>query len=974
MMMISRAATKRRLPLSVHSLSLFSSSSRGSAEIQTRTSINELRRRCYSSIAIAVPTLASSPITTNHLHCHTQFRFKRNDGSKSFFKQRKVNKKGVKKENRRKAAVEFERKGKHGAPGSTAGPRRQWVEQQTQELIEWRKRGGKKEEETSALGGGEYGFSDALLDDLMGNTAHLSSTPSPEPVYLGDYHGRLLKKVQKTMARYEKFSAKQLAAATDEQKAAIPLVPPPSDRQVALVLRAYRDKNGTKAKPIGLHNALNHVIEELKIPTTLFGQECYTTLLTCCKTPKEAAKVMLIMTQRDVPICVYSWSILIDIHARIGDFEGCNSVMDQMKEAGVPPDLPAYTSLLAACFKVCNAGHVASSIRAQAGKLGWEKWKQMRINGIDADPMAYGAILRLLAAQGRAEQAINILDEMRQFKVKPTTLCFTAALKAVARSHETSIRYENGASRRFRRREKLTLYHGRMTRDIVIKAEQAEVVQDDGFVAALMLCAAAAGDSATAKAILLASEVRRMDHLRTIGPESHLAALRGTGLEQQDIVNGLAQVSGGVKHMVMPGNAVQNWTGDGQDVALSDAGDVSPAVASLMNARKSRTAFEEREYGGKDNRVLTALMKACASAIDPKGMGDMWSGMENKGYLHENSLRLIASIQKPQYHDNTIPGTSGTEVGLSGMNLQDEGAEEMSKRLRRAKYEGGKEDPDWGFDMDTIDPQFYKMYEDDYQKRIEDSHEETMRRLHLIQGRDWTGMPDPNFMLDEGDVDEEIPEIIQHANSMYYNAESGKVVPRTGLEEEGGFVWDEKASEWAFRTPSNRTGRVVDKPKVVEPKISEPEVMTPKVTEPKEEWYFDQDEMKWKSRMVDPKAVIAEQKTQVSKRSNTTTTLEIDTSETEEVQEEYYFDQDEMKWKTRPKAVQASLTMFEKEAQASKGQLSAAQTSNKRPSATVSNSICFHYNPMLNLHVASGTLSLLSLVIVLAGSMHGNNI
>lgn len=58
--------------------------------------------------------------------------------------------------------------------------------------------------------------------------------------------------------------------------------------------------------------------------------------------------------------------------------------------------------------------------------------------------MAYGAILRLCAVRGQPERAIGLLEDMERFEVKPTTLCFTAALRAVARSHETAIRYERG--------------------------------------------------------------------------------------------------------------------------------------------------------------------------------------------------------------------------------------------------------------------------------------------------------------------------------------------------------------------------------------------------------------------------------------------------------------------------------------------------------------------------------------------------
>ena len=902
--MLSRVATKRRLPISSNALSVFSHKSSINhpiiATCGKQQQQQQQQQRCYSSVPSQFSILASIHNRNPSLHCHTQVRFKRNDGSKAFNKQRKVDKKGQKKERRRKYAVEFEKKGKHSAPGSAAGPRREWVQEQTKELIDWKKRGGYPEDEAASLG--EYGVNDALLDDLLGNSAHLTSTPSPEPIFLGDYHPQLFEKAKDQVKKYEKYTLKLAAATTEEEKAALTLVPPPNDREISLVLRAYRDKNGTKTKPIGLHKALLHIMQDLHIPTTLFGEHCYSTLLTCCKTPKEAAKVMLLMSQRGQPINEYTWSILIDIHARLGDFEGCNSVMDDMKVAGVPPGLPAYTSLLAACYKVCNSGTTAPAVKARAGDMGWEKWKELRINGVEADAMAYGAIIRLLAARGRAEQAISTLQEMRQFQVKPTTLCFTAALKGVARSHEISVRYENGASRRFRRREQLTLYHGRMTRDIIVMAEQAEVVQDDGFVTALIMCAAAAGDSATAKAIVLASEVRRMDQLRTIGPDSHLLSLRG--LEEHDIANGLAQVSGGIKNLVLPEKMQQRLTAGNLELTTT-TDSITPVTASMLNPRKRRTAFEEREFGDKDNRVLTALMHACASAVDPKGMGDMWSGKNNKGYLHENSLRLIATVEQPRYHDNSIPGTIGTEVGLGAMNLQDDGVEEMSKRLRRKKYEGGREDSDIGTDMDTIDTQYYGMFEEEYLKREQLEHEDTLRRLHLVQGRDWTGMKDPSLNPEhENKTDqEEPPDFVEQAKHVYYDAASGKLKSRKGMDEKGGFYWDEEANQWKARKPENGTVAV----------DADPKVMEPQVMEPKEEWYFDQDEMKWMSKMVYPEASLISKKKSEPPSVNSSTTSSVVQDGLVEMEEEYFFDSDELKWKTRAKSVHVGLTAFETE-------------------------------------------------------------
>jgi pentatricopeptide repeat protein len=86
--------------------------------------------------------------------------------------------------------------------------------------------------------------------------------------------------------------------------------------------------------------------------------------------------------------------------------------MKEMASEGVPPTQAAYTSLLAACYKVCNDGRIPHPIRAKAGKFGWQQWQEMRIVGIEPDVMAYGAIIRLCASRGQPERAINLLEMM----------------------------------------------------------------------------------------------------------------------------------------------------------------------------------------------------------------------------------------------------------------------------------------------------------------------------------------------------------------------------------------------------------------------------------------------------------------------------------------------------------------------------------------------------------------------------------
>ena len=172
----------------------------------------------------------------------------------------------------------------------------------------------------------------------------------------------------------------------------------PTDQEIAGALKAYRDQHGTKAKPIGVAKALQHVLNDMGIPSTsVFKEYTYNALLSCCRTPKEGLRIFDLMQKQNHDISAYSWSILVDVHAKVGDFEGAERVLDEMKAEGHPANMTAYTSFLAACYKVCNDGRIAHSIRAKAGKVGWEKWQELRIRGLDPDAMCYGAMLRLCA-------------------------------------------------------------------------------------------------------------------------------------------------------------------------------------------------------------------------------------------------------------------------------------------------------------------------------------------------------------------------------------------------------------------------------------------------------------------------------------------------------------------------------------------------------------------------------------------------
>ena len=407
------------------------------------------------------------------------------------------------------------------------------------------------------------------------------------------------------------------------------------------------------------------------------------------------------MNENQQAVSAYGWSILVDIHAKLGDFEGCGHVIKEMAAEGVPPTQAAYTSLLAACHKVCNDGRIPHSIRAKAGEFGWRQWQEMIIVGIEPDVMAYGAIIRLCAARGLPERSISLLEDMQRFEVKPTTLCFSSALRAVARSHETAVRFERGWSRKQLRRETIAAHHGKMARSIVVMAENAEVEIDDGFTAALMLCAAAAGDSATAKAVYLAAEVRKLDHLRTIGPDSTLKQLRGEA-----------------PNLESPGM-------DGFDSEMISTS--SPEQSGFLQSNGStrshlpqyRESFAEREYG-RDSRPLSALLRSCAQAMSSNGIGTIWAGKQNKGYLCENSQRLITTRWEPRYTDTSVPGVSSTKLGITSLRGYDEDREERRKKGVRKKFRGlYVEDDDMKMTGTEFDEAFGTLVDDESDSNLD---------------------------------------------------------------------------------------------------------------------------------------------------------------------------------------------------------------------------------------------------------------
>jgi len=682
-----------------------------------------------SGTSLSQPSAASA-LSTFHLsnekfHLLDQQRHMgRKDGNKAFFKTRGPTPKQRKKYHKRMRDTYQQKEGRHSKPGSKAGPRREYFRDQKEYLID--RALGKIPSESSPEEL-EYDFGDALIDDLLGNSAHLSASPTPKPVYLGHQYGKHHSKVLSMM---DEFHAHLELAKSTEGGDMNALAPPlPTDKQISMLLRSYRDRNSNRSRPLGIVKALRHLLTEIRIPTSVFGDRTYAAVMSCAASPIEARRIMKMMNDNGQPPDVYIYSILIDIHAKKGDFRGANEVLSEMRFEGIEPTLPAYTSLLAACYKVINTASMPQKIKAEAGSLAWDKWKEARINGLKPDVMAYGSIIRIMAARGFPEKAINLIEEMQMSEVQPTTLIFSSALKAVSRSHANALRFEGGRSKKNKRREKIAAHHGKMTKNIVVIAEQANVEQDDGFISALMLCAGTAGDIATAKAIYLASEVQKLEDMRKIGGADHLDMIRGKNRTETD--HDIEALGTGTEHLLL--RETEEQMGEEQKSIIPKEEIASKPPLLCYDPQKRR----------RDTRKLNALLTASANAVEKRGLGNVWAGRENKGYLCESSLRMIQMRETPTYVDKSIPGMTSTEAGLSGMVWDDEDVEKMGKRLRRKKFQGLVEDQG-DMSIEDLDPSLYKLFVEDEDILFDEEQKER-------EGQDSV---EQTFKFEGGSVDE----------------------------------------------------------------------------------------------------------------------------------------------------------------------------------------------------------------------------
>lgn len=170
-----------------------------------KSSSNNLRQPMICSV-LTNQTNEDEHSSRNVLYQHQQIRYKRKGGASAFSKPRSATRKQRKAYHKRKRKLHYERHGKHSAPGSKAGERREFIDDEWQHLLDMASGKATRELSMEEL---EYDASDAMVDDLIGNTAFITSQPHIVPKFYGLDFPRNRNYIQSIMQQRQQFLQQQ---------------------------------------------------------------------------------------------------------------------------------------------------------------------------------------------------------------------------------------------------------------------------------------------------------------------------------------------------------------------------------------------------------------------------------------------------------------------------------------------------------------------------------------------------------------------------------------------------------------------------------------------------------------------------------------------------------------------------------------------------------------------------------------------
>jgi pentatricopeptide repeat protein len=122
------------------------------------------------------------------------------------------------------------------------------------------------------------------------------------------------------------------------------------------------------------------------------------------------------------PQNVKEFSMGISAYGRSRDWKRAIGLLDEMKSAGVDPDVFSYSAAIAACEKAGRWEEALALLDA------------MRAAGVPPNEVSFNSAISACAKGGAWERALRLVDEMRAAGLNANTITFNSALSALAKA------------------------------------------------------------------------------------------------------------------------------------------------------------------------------------------------------------------------------------------------------------------------------------------------------------------------------------------------------------------------------------------------------------------------------------------------------------------------------------------------------------------------------------------------------------
>merc|ERR1719478_807462 len=180
-------------------------------------------------------------------------------------------------------------------------------------------------------------------------------------------------------------------------------------------------KNGAVEEAWELVHELQQDASRSQVVNTVI----YSTILKGFASAKQISKIFAVhaeMQEKGVQCNTITYNTMIDACARCGAMDRVPELLQSMKQCSVEPDIITYSTLVKG---YCHSGDV---------DRGFEVLKEMQNDGkYAADEILYNSLLDGCAKQHRVEEALSLLQNMRQQSVTPSNYTLSIAVKLFGR-------------------------------------------------------------------------------------------------------------------------------------------------------------------------------------------------------------------------------------------------------------------------------------------------------------------------------------------------------------------------------------------------------------------------------------------------------------------------------------------------------------------------------------------------------------